>query len=76
VHLHRELLGALDDALDPRRFVRIHRSAIVNIDVVVELRQDAHGADVAVPGIGRRFASEGASERGSSAARATDLGVP
>jgi two-component system LytT family response regulator len=48
VHVHRELLGALDDSLDPRRFVRIHRSAIVNIDVVVELRQEAHGDYVAV----------------------------
>jgi two-component system LytT family response regulator len=46
--LHRALLGALDQTLDPRRFVRIHRSAIVNIDVVVELRQDAHGDYVAV----------------------------
>jgi two-component system, LytTR family, response regulator len=47
-HLHRALLGALDETLDPRRFVRIHRSAIVNIDVVVELRHDAHGDYVAV----------------------------
>jgi len=43
VHLHRSLLGDLDDALDKRRFVRVHRSAIVNIDVIEELRQDAHG---------------------------------
>jgi two-component system LytT family response regulator len=43
VHLHRGLLGSLDASLDPRRFVRIHRSAIVNIDLVDELRQDAHG---------------------------------
>src|SRR5262245_150310 len=47
-HLHRGLLGSLDEVLDERRFVRIHRSAIVNIDVVVELRQDAHGDYVAV----------------------------
>jgi two-component system LytT family response regulator len=47
VHLHRALLGSLEDALDKRRFVRIHRSAIVNIDVVHELRQDAHGDLVA-----------------------------
>ena len=47
-HLHRALLGALDETLDPRRFVRIHRSAIVNIDVVVELRQEEHGDYVAV----------------------------
>jgi two-component system LytT family response regulator len=60
-HLHRALLGSLDNALDPRRFVRIHRSAIVNIDVVVEVRQDEHGDHVAVLRdrteirIGRRF---------------------
>jgi hypothetical protein len=40
--------GALDETLDPRRFIRIHRSAIVNIDVVAELRQDAHADYVAV----------------------------
>jgi two-component system LytT family response regulator len=61
VHLHRALLGSLDDALDERRFVRIHRSAIVNIDVVAELRQDMHGDYVAVLHdrteirVGRRF---------------------
>ena len=48
IHQHRALLGALDETLDPRRFVRIHRSAIVNIDVVVELWQEAHGDYVAV----------------------------
>ena len=61
VHLHRGLLGSLGDLLDERRFVRIHRSAIVNIDVVNELRQDAHGDYVAVLRdqteirVGRRF---------------------
>jgi two-component system LytT family response regulator len=48
VYLHRELLGTLDQALDPRTFVRIHRSAIVNIDAVHELRQDEHGNSVAI----------------------------
>jgi two-component system LytT family response regulator len=43
VHLHRSLLGDLDAALDKRRFVRVHRSAIVNVDVIEELQQDAHG---------------------------------
>jgi len=42
-HLHRSLLGELDAALDGRRFVRVHRSAIVNIDVIDELRPDPHG---------------------------------
>jgi two-component system LytT family response regulator len=60
-HQHRALLGALDETLDPRRFIRIHRSAIVNIDVVAELRQDAHADYVAVLRdrteirVGRRF---------------------
>ena len=60
-HLHRALLGSLDGALDARRFIRIHRSAIVNIDVIAELRQDDHGDYVAVLRdqteirVGRRF---------------------
>lgn len=59
--LHRALLGTLEEGLDERRFVRIHRSAIVNIDLVTELRQDAHGGYVAVlrdqteVRVGRRF---------------------
>jgi two-component system, LytTR family, response regulator len=61
VHLHRGLLGSLDASLDEHRFVRIHRSAIVNIDVVDELRQDAHGdysvllRDRTEIRVGRRF---------------------
>jgi two-component system LytT family response regulator len=60
-HLHRGLLGSLEMSLDDRQFVRIHRSAIVNIDVVSELRQDVHGDYVAVlrdgteVRVGRRF---------------------
>jgi two-component system, LytTR family, response regulator len=60
-HSHRGLIGSLEEALDRRRFVRIHRSAIVNIDLVSELRQDAHGDYVAVlrggaeVRVGRRF---------------------
>ncbi len=42
-HLHRALLGELEAALDPRRFVRIHRSAVVNLDCVAELQADSHG---------------------------------
>lgn len=59
--LHRALLGTLEEGLDERRFVRIHRSAIVNIDLVTELRQDAHGGYVAIlrdqtqVRVGRRF---------------------
>jgi two-component system LytT family response regulator len=42
-YLHRELLSRLESQLDPRHFIRIHRSHIVNLDYVHELKQDAHG---------------------------------
>jgi two-component system LytT family response regulator len=37
--LHREPLQALAARLDPQRFVRVHRQAIVNRDRIVEVRQ-------------------------------------
>lgn len=37
VHLVRSQLTALEDGLDRRRFVRVHRSAIVNLERVTEL---------------------------------------
>jgi two-component system, LytTR family, response regulator len=42
-YLLRESIGALENRLDPRRFVRIHRSTIVNIDCVHELVPRAFG---------------------------------
>lgn len=42
-HLLRESLGGLEAKLDPRRFVRIHRSTIVNIDRIRELQPVFHG---------------------------------
>jgi two-component system, LytTR family, response regulator len=42
-YLHREPMRDLEARLDPRRFVRIHRSAIVALDRVAELRPSAHG---------------------------------
>ena len=42
-HLHRALLGEMEAALDPRQFVRIHRSAMVNLDWVEELQPESHG---------------------------------
>ena len=41
--LMRSTIGGLEQRLDPKRFTRIHRSAIVNIDRVAEVRSDAHG---------------------------------
>jgi two-component system LytT family response regulator len=37
-HLIRETMAALEGKLDRRRFVRIHRSTIVNVDAIRELR--------------------------------------
>jgi two-component system LytT family response regulator len=45
-HLWRESLTALEGRLDPTAFVRVHRSAIVRIDQVREIRQGADGSAV------------------------------
>jgi two-component system LytT family response regulator len=42
-HLLRESLTALEKNLDPGRFVRIHRSTIVNLERVRELQPAFHG---------------------------------
>lgn len=42
-HLLRETLGALEVRLDPAKFLRIHRSTMVNIDRVKELQPWFHG---------------------------------
>ncbi len=42
-HLVRESLAAIEARLDPARFARIHRSAIVALDRVSELRLDERG---------------------------------
>jgi two-component system LytT family response regulator len=47
-HLHRALLGDLEERLDPRRFVRIHRSHLVRLDLIDELLKDSHGTYTAV----------------------------
>lgn len=41
--LYRAALNELADKLDPRRFVRVHRSAIVNIESIVQLEPISHG---------------------------------
>jgi hypothetical protein len=42
-HLLREALGRLEARLDGERFVRIHRSTIVNVDRLRELQPSFHG---------------------------------
>jgi two-component system LytT family response regulator len=43
-YLHRESMAALENRLDAARFVRIHRTAIVNRRVLRELRRTGSGA--------------------------------
>lgn len=44
VHLLTERLHALEATLGPQRFVRIHRSVLVNLDRVRELRREPDGS--------------------------------
>jgi two-component system LytT family response regulator len=44
----RETLSGIAEQLDPRRFVRVHRSTIVNIDRVREIQPYFHGAYILV----------------------------
>jgi two-component system LytT family response regulator len=43
-HLMREAIGRLEEQLDSKRFARIHRSSIVNVEMVRELATDADGS--------------------------------
>jgi two-component system LytT family response regulator len=47
-HLIRESLSSLEKRLDAAQFVRVHRSALVRLDRVRELRAVAEGATVLV----------------------------
>ena len=42
-NLYRAALNELAERLDPVRFVRIHRSAIVNIESILHLEPISHG---------------------------------
>jgi len=42
-HLLRETMATLEQKLDGRRFVRVHRSTVINIDRVAELQPTSHG---------------------------------
>jgi len=55
VHLVRGTLSALEPRLDPREFVRIHRSTIVRISRVKELVPQLHGDYVVALSSGARL---------------------
>jgi two-component system LytT family response regulator len=54
-HLVRTTLAALERELDPQRFTRIHRSAIVNLDRVRELEPYTGGDYIAFLADGRKL---------------------
>jgi two-component system LytT family response regulator len=54
-HFVRRTMASLEAQLDPRRFVRIHRSAMVNIDRIQELQPTFGGEYVVVLRNGERL---------------------
>jgi two-component system LytT family response regulator len=52
--LIREMLSSIEQRLDPRRFVRVHRSAIINLDALQKLLIDPQGRYSAVLQSGTR----------------------
>jgi two-component system, LytTR family, response regulator len=56
-HLVRETMKSVEARLDPEVFVRVHRSAIVNIDRVVSLEPYFHGEYVVIMRDGTKLTS-------------------
>ncbi len=56
-HLLRDSLKSLEERLDPQRFLRVHRSAIVNLDSIQRLEPWFHGEYVVVLRDGTRLHS-------------------
>jgi len=55
-HLLRETMAHVEERLDPREFLRVHRSFIVNLKFVKEVRRDAEGDSVVVMDNGQKVA--------------------
>jgi two-component system LytT family response regulator len=56
-HLLRETMKALEARLDPERFLRVHRSTIVRVERIREMRAGAHGEYEVVLADGTRLSS-------------------
>ena len=54
-HILRETLNSLEASLDPEQFLRISRSALVNLDRIKELQPHFHGEHVVVLLNGKRL---------------------
>lgn len=62
-HLIRETMADLEKRLDPRQFVRIHRSLIVNVERIRELQPWFNGAYVVIMQGGKRLTSSRSSKK-------------
>jgi two-component system LytT family response regulator len=54
-HLIHETLAGVEQMLDPQKFLRIHRSTIVNVDRIKELQPFANGEFVVILNDGTRL---------------------
>jgi len=54
-YLMRETMSSLEKRLDPARFLRIHRSTIVNIERIREIRPLQHGEHLVILDSGQRL---------------------
>jgi two-component system, LytTR family, response regulator len=55
-HLLRETMAHLEERLDPRGFLRVHRSFIVNLKYVKEVRRETTGDSVVIMDSGQKVA--------------------
>jgi two-component system, LytTR family, response regulator len=55
-HLLRETIGSLENRLDPNSFLRVHRSAIVNLHHVKEVKSESDGDAIVVLKSGEQVA--------------------
>jgi two-component system LytT family response regulator len=56
-HLIRRTMTALESQLDPERFVRVHRSAIINVDCVSQIEPYVRGEYIITLRDGTRLTS-------------------
>jgi two-component system LytT family response regulator len=53
-YLKQQTIGSLEETLDPRQFIRIHRSYIVNLDRVVRMEPYTKDSRIAVLSDGKQ----------------------